>query len=135
MADPHAPTPIRREDHGAVARLVLSSPQNYNALSREMIAALRDALDAIATDEAVRVVVIAAEGKAFCAGMDLTAEGNVFGLDESLTPVLSDMEDLDDPGLARVRDTGGRVALAIHACRKPVIAAVDEAGYKAVRSS
>ena len=44
MADPHAPTPIRREDHGAVARLVLSSPQNYNALSREMIAALRDAL-------------------------------------------------------------------------------------------
>ena len=73
MADPHAPTPVRREDHGAVARLVLSSPQNYNALSREMIAALRDALDAIAADEAVRVVVIAAEGKAFSAGHDLRA--------------------------------------------------------------
>ena len=71
MADPHAPTPVRREDRGAVARLVLSSPQNYNALSREMIAALRDALDAIAADEAVRVVVIAAEGKAFSAGHDL----------------------------------------------------------------
>ena len=76
MADPHAPMPVhredvRREDHGAVARLVLSSPQNYNALSREMIAALRDALDAIAADEAVRVVVIAAEGKAFSAGHDL----------------------------------------------------------------
>ena len=50
---------------------MLSSPQNYNALSREMIAALRDALDAIATDESVRVVVIAAEGRAFCAGHDL----------------------------------------------------------------
>ena len=62
---------LRRENHGAVARLVMTSPKNFNALSTEMIAALRDALDAIAADEAVRVVVIAAEGKAFSAGHDL----------------------------------------------------------------
>lgn len=62
---------LKHEDHGSVARLVLSSPQNFNALSREMIAALRDALAAIAADDAVRAVILAAEGKAFCAGHDL----------------------------------------------------------------
>lgn len=35
------------------------------------------------------------------------------------------MADLDDPGLRNVRDTGGRVTLAIHDCRKPVIAAIN----------
>lgn len=51
--------------------------------------------------------------------------GNVVGLDESQAPTLADMADLDDPALARVRDTGGRVTLAIHDCRKPVIAAIN----------
>ena len=37
------------------------------------------------------------------------------------------MDDLDDPGLRQVRDTGGRVTLAIYACRKPVIAAINGA--------
>lgn len=62
---------LRRENEGAIARLVLASPQNYNALSREMIAALSDALDRIADEEGVRAVILAAEGKAFCAGHDL----------------------------------------------------------------
>lgn len=62
---------LRREDRGAVARLVMTSPKNFNALSTEMIAALRQALDGIVTDPAVRVVVLAAEGKAFSAGHDL----------------------------------------------------------------
>lgn len=61
---------VRREDHGTVVRLVLNSPQNYNALSLEMIAELSEALDAVAPSDA-RVVIIAATGKAFCAGHDL----------------------------------------------------------------
>lgn len=61
---------VRREDHGTVVRLVLNSPQNYNALSREMIAALSEALDAVAGSSA-RAVILAATGKAFCAGHDL----------------------------------------------------------------
>src|SRR5207244_12897153 len=52
---------------------------------------------------------------------------DLFGLDETLTPTLADMDDLDQPGVRRVRDTGGRVTLAIHACRKPVIAAINGA--------
>jgi enoyl-CoA hydratase/carnithine racemase len=70
-------------------------------------------------------VIVTGEGRAFCAGMDLSSSGNVFGLDETKSPTLADMADLDDPELARVRDTGGRVTLAIYGCRKPVIAAVN----------
>lgn len=62
---------VLREDIGAVARLTLNSPHNFNALSVEMIAALGAALDAIAADKGVRVVILAAAGKAFCAGHDL----------------------------------------------------------------
>jgi enoyl-CoA hydratase/carnithine racemase len=71
--------------------------------------------------------VVTGRGRAFCAGMDLSAEGNVFGLDESLTPTTEDLATrLDDPVIVEgVRDTGGRVSLAIYRCPKPVIAAVN----------
>ena len=64
------PYVIRTDDHG-IATLTLNRPQQFNALSQAMIAALQAHLDAIAPDPAVRVVVIAAAGKAFCAGHDL----------------------------------------------------------------
>jgi enoyl-CoA hydratase/carnithine racemase len=61
--------------------------------------------------------------------MDLSVEGNVFGLDESQAPTNRDMaERLDDPAIFKgVRDTGGRVTLAIYDCPKPVIAAINGA--------
>jgi enoyl-CoA hydratase/carnithine racemase len=60
-----------RADAGGVCTLTLNRPAQYNALSEAMLAALQDALDAIADDASVRVVVLAARGKAFCAGHDL----------------------------------------------------------------
>ncbi len=51
--------------------LTLNRPAQFNSLSREMLGALQEALDAIAADPAARVVVIAGAGKAFCAGHDL----------------------------------------------------------------
>jgi enoyl-CoA hydratase/carnithine racemase len=60
----------RRDARGAVT-LTLNRPQAYNALSEALLAALKTELDALARDESVRVVVLAAEGKAFCAGHDL----------------------------------------------------------------
>ncbi len=54
-----------------VATLTLNRPERFNPLSQQMISAIRTALDAIAKDPSVRVVILAAEGKGFCAGHDL----------------------------------------------------------------
>ena len=59
-----------RDDRG-VHTLVLNRPQQFNALSADMLAALQAALDFIALDATARLVVIAAAGKAFCAGHNL----------------------------------------------------------------
>ena len=62
---------LRSQDTRGVVTLALNRPQAFNALSEAMLAELQRELGAIASDESVRVVVIAAEGKAFCAGHDL----------------------------------------------------------------
>ena len=54
-----------------VATLTLNRPQRFNPLSSQMIAAIQAELDAITSDASVRVVILAAEGKGFCAGHDL----------------------------------------------------------------
>ncbi len=59
-----------RPDDG-IAVVTMNRPSARNALSLELIDALGDAVDAIAADESVRVMILAGEGKAFCAGMDL----------------------------------------------------------------
>jgi enoyl-CoA hydratase/carnithine racemase len=60
-----------RENAAGVTTLTLNRPQQYNALSAPLLIELQAAVDAIADDAAVRVVVIAGAGKAFCAGHDL----------------------------------------------------------------
>lgn len=61
---------VDRDGRGVVT-LTLNRPHAFNALSEAMLAALQEALDAIAADETARVVVIRAAGRAFCAGHDL----------------------------------------------------------------
>jgi enoyl-CoA hydratase/carnithine racemase len=62
---------LERTDTGGVVTLTLNRPDARNALSNDLMAALQTALDDIANDRSVRVVVIAAKGPAFCAGHDL----------------------------------------------------------------
>ena len=62
---------LRERDERGVVRLTLDRPQAFNALSSDMLESLQAELDAVAADETVRVVVLAASGKAFCAGHDL----------------------------------------------------------------
>jgi enoyl-CoA hydratase/carnithine racemase len=62
---------LLREDQGPVAILTLNRPAARNSLSEELLAALSEALVAIADDRAIRAVVLAANGPAFCAGHDL----------------------------------------------------------------
>ncbi len=62
---------VERQDNGPICRLTLAAPERLNALSLAMLDALQSAFDAIAADPAIRVVILAAQGKAFCAGHDL----------------------------------------------------------------
>ena len=59
-----------RDDRG-VHTLTLNTPRSFNVLSEAMLAALQAAIDAVAADPQARLVVIGANGKAFCAGHDL----------------------------------------------------------------
>ncbi|MEX0707312.1 MAG: enoyl-CoA hydratase [Woeseia sp.] len=70
--DPVTPEPVLlRSDDQGIATLTLNRPAKFNALSEELLASLQYELDQIAQDDTVRVVIIAAHGKAFCAGHDL----------------------------------------------------------------
>jgi len=116
------------EDEGLLL-LTLNRPGQLNAFTVEMANELVDAYTRASRDDAVRVIVVTGAGKAFCAGMDLSVGGNVFGLDESMNPTLRDLRERPDEPAIRdgVRDTGGRVALAMHACLKPIVGAVNGA--------
>ena len=65
------PLILRQQDARGVITLTLNRPQAFNALSEAMLTALQDELDVIATQDEARVLVIAASGRAFCAGHDL----------------------------------------------------------------
>lgn len=120
---------LRYEVADNILTLTLNRPDHMNAFTVEMADELIAAFNRASDDDDVRAVVVTGEGKAFCAGMDLSVGGNVFGLDEKQSPTLADMEQrFDDAAIvAGVRDTGGRVTLAIYDCKKPVIAAINGA--------
>lgn len=99
---------INRDSPGVVT-LTLNRPDAFNALSAAMLTALQSALDAVAADESVRVVVLAASGKAFCAGHDLK--------EMRAAPSLGYYQGLFDQC--------GRVMLAIQRLPVPVIARVQ----------
>ena len=65
------PLVLRSDRADGLTTLTLNRPGQFNSLSQDMLTAIKAELDAIAGDEAVRVVVIAGAGKAFCAGHDL----------------------------------------------------------------
>jgi enoyl-CoA hydratase/carnithine racemase len=116
-------------DGDGVALLTLSRPEAMNSFTVTMARELEAFFVAAADDDTIRAIVVTGAGKAFCAGMDLSADGNVFGLDETLSPTPADLRDhlTEEPWQRGVRDTGGKVTLAIHACPKPVIAAINGA--------
>ncbi len=62
---------LHRHDEDGVATLTLNNPASLNALSQAMLGALESAFTALAADATIRVVILAGEGRAFCAGHDL----------------------------------------------------------------
>lgn len=120
---------LRYEVADGILTLWLSRPDSLNAFTVTMANELVAAFDRASADDDVAAIIVTGEGRAFCAGMDLSSEGNVFGLDETQRPTMTDLTDrFEDPAIVDgVRDTGGRVSLAIYRCTKPVIAAINGA--------
>lgn len=120
---------LQTELKDRVLTVTLNRSDSLNAFTVRMADELIDLFVNASADDSVGAIVVTGAGKAFCAGMDLSGEGNVFGLNEDLRPTMADLNDrLDDPEiLVGVRDTAGRVTLAIYDCTKPVIAAINGA--------
>lgn len=114
-------------DADGIATLTLNRPDALNAFDLTMARELEQVFLTDARSDDVRAVVVTGAGRAYCAGMDLSADGNVFGLDESLRPTPAEFRQRYDeaPYDEGIRDTGGKVTLAIHALPKPVIAAIN----------
>ena len=99
---------LLREDAGGMCTLTLNRPDDYNALSEAMLGELQSALDAIAADRSVRVVVLAARGKAFCAGHDLKEmrakpdQGYYEALFKKCSRMMVSITRLPQPVIARV---------------------------------
>jgi len=100
---------VLAETRDGVRTLTLNRGDRYNPLSTAMIAALEAALDDAAADPAARVVVLAATGRAFCAGHDLTEmrahiDGDwQRGLFDACTRMMTKLTQLPQPVIARVQ--------------------------------
>ena len=101
---------VRHErDSRGVVTLTLNRPLAFNAMSQALLAALQDALDQVAQDETARVVILAAAGKAFCAGHDLKemraapSLGYYKTLFDQCTRVMLAVQRLPVPVIARVQ--------------------------------
>ncbi|KQU28449.1 MULTISPECIES: crotonase/enoyl-CoA hydratase family protein [unclassified Rhodococcus (in: high G+C Gram-positive bacteria)] len=122
-------TTLGWEVEDGVLTLTLDRPDHLNAFDLTMANELVRAFERVRVDNMVRAVVVTGAGRAFCAGMDLSTAGNVFGLDEEANPTPQALRNhlTEAPFQDGVRDAGGKVTLAIHACDKPVIAAINGA--------
>ncbi len=100
---------LLREDEDGIATLTLNRPKQYNALSRALLTELQNALDDISADDKIRVVIIAANGKAFCPGHDL-----------------KEMRSSEDKAFHQaIFNQSGKMMLTINAMPQPVIAQVN----------
>jgi len=115
-AQPQVQQPaVLREDRDGIATLTMNRPQQMNLLTSEMLSALQDAFDSIQKTPDIKVVVLAAAGKGFCAGHDLK-EIRALG---------------EQPKIAGLFSQCSRMMLAIQRLPQPVIAKVQGAAAAA----
>lgn len=107
-AEEDCPSPIRLELDNRLAILTLNRPDQLNALSSDLLDALHATLDQLMADANIRVVILAATGKAFCAGHDLkemranATEASVKALFQSCSEVMLKLTRLPQPVIAEV---------------------------------
>lgn len=91
-----------------VGRIKLNRPEKFNSFNREMALQMQAVLDGFSNDNSVRCILIDAEGKAFCAGQDLS---------EAISP--------DGPGIQKIVDEHyNPIIIKIREAQKPVVAVV-----------
>ena len=112
-------TTLETNIEDGIYTILLNRPERMNAFTVEMASELIAALDEADENDDVRSVIISGNGRAFCAGMDLSTSGNVFGLDETV--------DASGPEMERNRDEGGKVVLRMFRMKKPIIGAINGA--------
>ena len=125
--------PLLNLREGPVARLRLNRPELHNAFDAMLIAALTGALEAVAADDSVRVVVLEGEGASFSAGADLNWMRGMAAASEeanrtdslALARLMRTLDELPRPTIARVQGAafGGGVGLV--ACCDIAIASAD----------
>lgn len=125
--------PLLNLREGPVARLRLNRPELHNAFDAMLIAALTGALEAVAEDDSVRVVVLEGEGLSFSAGADLNWMRGMAAASEeanrtdslALARLMRTLDELPRPTIARVQGAafGGGVGLV--ACCDIAIASAD----------
>jgi enoyl-CoA hydratase/carnithine racemase len=121
---------IRLEtDADGIATITLDRPDKLNAFNKAMLADMLAAFDATDADDSVRAVIVTGNGRAFCAGADLSGAGATFdyaksgGWNGADSPIRADGSvDYANPA---VRDGGGILSLRVFASKKPVIGAIN----------
>jgi enoyl-CoA hydratase/carnithine racemase len=109
---------LRYEVRDGIALLTLARPDKLNAFTQGMMLEMLDALDRIDADDAVRAVVVTGEGRAFCAGADLSGGAGTFDYEQAGGGHIDEFSEA-------ARDGGGRVTLRIFRLLKPIIAAIN----------
>lgn len=120
---------IRYDVTDGIATITLDRPDVLNAMHRPMIAELIRAFDESDADDAVRAVIVTGEGRAFCAGADLSKGSAAFEKNEAKPAVQEPDRGSPEFDLSSeaARDGGGLLALRIYESLKPVIAAINGA--------
>lgn len=130
---------IRRHDQDGIATVTLASPGTLNALSTPMLMTLAETFSALAIDERVRVVILAAEGKAFSAGHDLKemqsfrtapdgGEAQFQALFDRCSDVMQQIAALPQPVIAQVQGVATAAGCQL-ACTCDLIVASETARF------
>ncbi|WP_041798192.1 crotonase/enoyl-CoA hydratase family protein [Rhodopseudomonas palustris] len=116
---------IKYEVAEQILTITLNRPEKLNAFNPAMQRELIEAFDRADADDDIRAVIVTGEGRAFCAGADLSSGADTFDRDARRGPVRRNADGSVDYADPQVRDGGGQVTLRIFKCLKPVIAAVN----------
>jgi 2-(1,2-epoxy-1,2-dihydrophenyl)acetyl-CoA isomerase len=114
-----------------IATISLNRPEVYNALNDEITFELQDVLKVVGRDDAVRVIVLTGEGKAFCAGQDLKASAEagkrsfMDSLHKRYNPIIRAIRSLPKPVIGRVNGVAAGAGCSLALACDMIVASAD----------